>query len=66
MPKSTREWAKRKIDEAIQNINWSGTHVNAVIERYETEHKEISDPLVNILELLVMAQDLLKKVGGSF
>lgn len=66
MPKSTREWAKRKIDEAIQNINWSGTHVNAVVERYEEQHKEVSDPLRSVLELLVMAQDLLKKVGGSF
>ncbi len=66
MPRSTREWAKRKIDEAIQNINWCGTHIHEVVERYKKEHPEVSNPLVSSLEMLEMIQDLLKKVGGSF
>ena len=66
MPRSTREWAKRKIDEAIQNINWAGTHINEVADRYAEQHPEISNPLISILDLLAMSQDLLKKVGGSF
>lgn len=66
MPRSTREWAKRKIDEALNNINWAGTHINEVSERYAEEHKEISDPLNNVLSALALTQDLLKKIGGSF
>ena len=66
MPRSTREWAKRKIDESLNNINWAGTHINEVSDRYAAEHKEISQPLNNVLELLAMSQDLLKKIGGSF
>ena len=66
MPRSTREWAHRKIDEAIQNLNWAGTHTNEVSERYRTDHPEISNNLDHVLSILAMSQDLLKKIGGSF
>ena len=66
MPRSTREWAKRKIDEALNNINWAGTHINEVAEKYCSEHPEISNPLNNVLSALALTQDLIKKIGGSF
>ncbi len=66
MPRSTREWAKRKIDEAINNMNWAGTHINEVSERYQADHLEISSNLNHVLTILAMAQDLIKKIGGSF
>ena len=66
MPRSTREWAKRKIDESINNMDWAGTHINKVSERYQADHPEISNNLNHVLTILVMAQDLIKKIGGSF
>ena len=66
MPRSTREWAKRKLDESVQNIDWAGTHINEVIERYKAEHPEVSDPLSNCQDMLVMVQDVIKKVRSSF
>lgn len=66
MPRSTREWAKRKIDEGIQNLNWCGTHVNEVSDRYRADHPEISNNLDHVLSMLALSQDLLKQIGGSF
>jgi len=66
MPRSTREWAKRKIDEALNNINWAGTHLDEVTERYQADHPEISNNIKYVLEMLAMTQDLIKKIGGSF
>ncbi len=66
MPRSTREWARRKLDQSVENLNWSGTHIYEVILKYEKDHPEITDPLKNILLMLEMAQDLIQKVRGSF
>ena len=66
MPRSTREWAKRKLTESIQNIDWCGTHLNEVAERYEADHPEVSQPLKDIMDILQMAQEVIGKVRLSF
>lgn len=66
MPRSTREWAKRKIAEAEQSINWTGYHISQVVSRYEAEHPEVSEPLRELLAALEMVQTTLAKVKVSF
>jgi len=66
MPRSTREWAKRKLDESVQNIDWSGTHINAVVVTYQADHPEVSDPLKIALQALEDIQTLIARVRNSF
>lgn len=66
MPRSTREWAKRKLDESVQNIDWCGTHINAVVETYQKDHPEVSDPLKIALQALEDIQTLIARVRNSF
>lgn len=66
MPRNTREWAHRKLQQANQNIDWSGTHLQAVKERYQADHPEISKALETIQELLIMAQDTIVNLRKSF
>ncbi len=66
MPRSTREWAKRKLEEAVQNLNWAGTHCYEVREKYKELHPEVSDPLDDTLNAIEMIQDLIQKIRGSF
>ena len=66
MPRSTREWAKRKLKEACNNIDWAGTHIDSVQQEYESAHKEISGPLLDIQNLLVIVQAAINKVESSF
>ncbi len=66
MPRSTREWARRKLQESFDNINWSGTHIHEVNLRYEKDHPEITDRLKDVLTILEIAQSAIMKVRGSF
>ena len=52
MPRNTREWARRKLQEACLHFNYSGTHLNQVREVYEADHPEISGVLENCMEVL--------------
>ncbi|MGD9163014.1 MAG: hypothetical protein PVG39_31705 [Desulfobacteraceae bacterium] len=66
MPKSTRDWAKRKLDEACNNIDWSGKHVNEVAEKYKEHHPEISDGLELVLVSLLQTQKFIEEIKQSF
>lgn len=59
---STRHWALRKIEQAKGNLDWFGGHIHEVSEKYAKEHPEISEPLNNVKEVLVMLEDILDKV----
>lgn len=50
MPRNTREWARRKLDEAMNNLDWVATHLNHVATVYEKYHPEISNPLKLYIE----------------
>lgn len=66
MPKSTREWAKRKLEESVKNIDWAGTHIYEVTERYKADHPEVSEPLQMVLDTLAELQTLINRVRVSF
>lgn len=66
MPRSTREWALRKLKEAIDNIVWCGYHLDEVAQKYEEQHPEIATPL---WELTVVLEEIIRsitKIRGSF
>lgn len=48
MPRSTREWAQRKLDSANNTLDWFDKHILEVAEKYCDAHREIAAPLVDI------------------
>ncbi len=56
MPHSVRHWAREELDRASKQIDWVGTHVVRVAQRYEEKHPEISDPLYAVAKILVELQ----------
>ena len=66
MPRNTREWAKRELDAAVKNLEWGGTHVYAVVEKYDEKHKEVSSPLIDVLTVIEEIQTLIQQVRASF
>ena len=52
MPRNTREWARRKLQEAVLHFNYSGTHLNQVREVYNKDHPDIGGVLENCMEVL--------------
>ncbi|MBA7702417.1 hypothetical protein ES703_111184 [subsurface metagenome] len=57
MPRSTREWAQRKLDAASNNIKWSQQHLREVCERYLDQHPEISTDLLLTIEISTQLQN---------
>lgn len=66
MPRNTREWARRKLQEACDNINWSGTHLEEVRAIYKPDHPEIANPIESAQQTLIMVQLVIEKVRNSF
>lgn len=62
MPRSTREWALRKLEQALGTLDWTGNHLIQVIEIYQEKHPEVSNPLNQVLEILLVADDLITHV----
>ena len=66
MPKTTREWAKRKLVQSSNNLDWCGTHIAEVIVIYAPEHPEIAAPLAQCQLILEELQKAIDKTGASF
>lgn len=66
MPRSTREWAQRKLKMSTENINWCGFHINEVIEKYQKDHPEIAEKLVCMLEMLSITEAYIVDISKSF
>ena len=66
MPRSTREWAKRKLQQAKNNIDWSGYHIVEVAEKYKDAHPEIAGPLYNVAGMLLAVQKIIDNIEKSF
>lgn len=66
MPRNTREWAHRKIEQAESNIDWAGTHLQEVREVYQKDHPEIAAVIESAQSLILMSQQILTKLRGSF
>lgn len=65
MPNSTREWARRELERAALLIDWVGTHVNRVEDKYRALHPEIADPCLLVLQLASEMQNLITKIRGK-
>jgi len=66
MPRSTREWAKRKLKEAQNQLNWTASHLVAVQTVYKKDHPEIGDPLELIVDTLAILYEEISTIAGSF
>ena len=66
MPRSTREWAKRKLAEAVQSLDWTVYHLSEVGQTYEEQHPEISDPLLEACLACEQMQEFIKKIDSTF
>lgn len=51
MPRSTREWALRKLSASQNNIDWCMKHLIEVADRYAEAHPKIAEELLNNLQL---------------
>lgn len=65
MPRSTREWALRKLDAACNNIDWADKHLLEVIEKYLELHPEIAVPLEAITQLTESVKTLIQEVRSK-
>lgn len=66
MPKSTRQWAQDELKGALGHIDWVGTHIIRVVEKYTEHHPEISEPLRNNLTPLMEISDNINKILTEF
>jgi len=66
MPKTTRDWAKRKLMEADNNIDWASYHLREVVEKYNVPHPEIAQPLLILCLALSKIQEQIREINKSF
>lgn len=66
MPRNTREWAHRKIEEAKNNIDWAGYHLNEISETYIEQHPEISIQIEAFLQSFMTIDEALQALRDSF
>ena len=62
MPRNTRQWARRKIEMATNNLDTAGQHLFTVAEIYRKAHPEISDTIELCLESLTLNIQLIDKL----
>ena len=65
MPRSTREWAQRKLDAANSTLDWFDYHLLEVAEKYCDAHREIAAPLVDISATTAMLRKLVLQVRAK-
>lgn len=65
MPRNTRDWARRKLEQSITNIDWSGTHLAAVYDVYEPYHPDIAGAIKAVLQLLEETQSAIANIRKS-
>lgn len=66
MPRSIREWARRKLVSAAEHLDSSLAHLGEVAATYEKQHPEIADPLLAIAAVLIEMGDAIKAIRKTF
>lgn len=66
MPRSTREWSHRKLDQAANDIDTAMAHIEEVRGVYAESHPEIAENFDKVLQLLLFTVDLIAKVKKSY
>jgi len=59
MPRSTREWALRKLISAINNVDWCDKHLVEVADKYAYLHPNISAGLLYVMGYTKSVKDLI-------
>ncbi len=65
MPNTERQWARRELERAVLLIDWVGTHLNRVEDRYRALHPEIADPILACMAGLDKIQDLVSETRAK-
>lgn len=63
MAKTTRHWAKRKLEMAKGNIDNTGQHLFAVSEVYEANHPEISNKIIVAMAILAELEKIIDSIN---
>ncbi len=58
---STRQDAQRKLQQALNHIAGAGVVLNEVVEVYQTDHPEVSEPLFMANQGLVRVHELVEE-----
>ncbi|MBA7593070.1 hypothetical protein ES708_35280 [subsurface metagenome] len=66
MPRSTREWAQRKLVETKGNLDWAVYHLGEVVEVYDEAHPELTKPMLELVALIVEIEQALDIIRESF
>jgi hypothetical protein len=66
MPRTTREWAIRKVKFAAGNMEKASTHLDEVGATYAEQHPEISLQVAKCMEVISSMYDMLVALQGEF
>jgi len=62
MAMNTRHWCLRKLESAKGNLDWTGKHLFEVHETYKDQHPEIAEVLASIMDLMLLADEMIDKI----
>jgi hypothetical protein len=60
-----RQWAQRKLKQAIDNLSWAGKHLDDISERYMDLHPEIATDITLIQTGIEFVQDGITTLGNT-
>lgn len=66
MPRNTREWSRRELDAAKNNLDWAGKHLYGVLEVYQATHPEISGPISEVLMAILELDKVIERIRVSY
>ena len=64
MPKSVREWAKRKLRSSRKQVDWIGRHLAEIEPHYAKGYVEIHQGIMSGLEMCAILDNLIEKVDN--
>lgn len=66
MPRSTREWAHRKLDMARGNLAGSLAHLEQIREKYQEPHPAVGEAITMVQMMIVESDDALQVIARGF
>jgi len=62
MPRTTREWAMRKLEMAAKNLETARGHIAEVIEKYVDQQPGIASNMITLFDMIQMQEELIRKI----
>lgn len=66
MPRSTREWAQRRLKDSLGNLEWALDKIVGVEQVYVAQHPEIATPLAEVAMAITVLCDTIAAVRKAF